>query len=131
MSAIKGKDTKLEMAVRRGLFAQGLRYRLHRKELPGTPDLVFQKYETVLFVNSCFWHGHNCKLFKYPSKDHERWKKKLDRNMENDVRNIARLEADGWRVLTIWECEIRRKKKEHVAKVLQSLGERIRSSLPH
>ena len=106
MSTVHSKDTGPEMIVRRGLFSRGLRYRLYVKLLPGKPDLVFPKHRAIIFVHGCFWHGHNCHRFRLPASNREYWLQKIRRNQANDARNIAALEALGWRVLVVWECAI-------------------------
>jgi DNA mismatch endonuclease (patch repair protein) len=106
MSRIRGKDTKPELILRRGLHAKGIRYRLHRKDLPGRPDLVFPHYRAVVLVNGCFWHGHDCPLFKLPTTRREFWESKINGNKARDERNMADLAAAGWRVLIVWECEL-------------------------
>jgi len=107
MSLIKGKDTQSELAIRKRLFAHGFRYRLHYKKLPGKPDIVLPRYRAVIFLNGCFWHVHNCDLFKWPATRNDFWKKKLNRNKKLDkINNVAILKL-GWRVLTIWECSFR------------------------
>lgn len=107
MSRIRSRDTKPEMAVRRALHAAGLRYQLHRKELPGRPDLVFPGRRIALFVHGCFWHQHGCRLSHAPASRLEYWGPKLRRNQERDGKNVEALAATGWRVLQIWECETR------------------------
>lgn len=107
MSRIRGKDTKPEMLIRRGLHARGLRYRLHDGSLPGKPDLVFSKYRTVVFIHGCFWHAHGCSLSKLPTTRQDFWKLKLQGNAVRDQKALASLQADGWRVLVIWECALR------------------------
>lgn len=107
MSRICGKDTKPELTIRRGLHARGLRYRLHDRKLPGTPDLVFPGRRAVIFVHGCFWHGHDCHLHKMPATNSEFWNEKIERNRARDAVSTASLVADGWRVLTIWECALR------------------------
>lgn len=108
MSQIKGKDTKPELLVRKYLFSKGLRYRLHNNKLPGKPDLTLPKYRIVIFVNGCFWHGHkNCKYFKLPSTRKEWWKQKIYNNINRDKEDINSLEKIGFRVLTVWECELK------------------------
>lgn len=108
MAAIKGKDTKPELIVRKYLFSRGLRFRIQVSKLPGKPDIVLPKYKTVIFVNGCFWHGHEgCKYFRLPKSNVEFWKEKIERNVARDVRNEAELKAQGWRVLRVWECDIR------------------------
>ena len=109
MSGIQSKNTKPEMLVRRYLYAQGFRYRLHTRELPGSPDLVLPKYRVVIFVHGCFWHRHaNCRFATQPSSNIERWETKFQINVERDARNVAALQAAGWRVLVVWECELKR-----------------------
>jgi DNA mismatch endonuclease (patch repair protein) len=107
MAAVRGKDTRPEMLVRRGLHAAGFRYRLHGPALPGRPDLVFPGRRAVIFVHGCFWHGHDCPLFRLPATRREFWEAKIARNRARDVEVLARLQADGWRVLNIWECSLR------------------------
>jgi len=107
MSGIKGKNTKPEVKIRKALFAKGLRYRLHEKKLPGRPDLVFPKYRAVVFVNGCFWHGHGCSRFKWPSTNTNFWKTKITRNKSRDLESAKKLKELGWRVLTVWECATR------------------------
>ncbi len=108
MAAVKGKNTKPEMAIRKLLHAQGYRFRLHRKDLPGKPDIVLPKHKTVIFINGCFWHQHEgCKHAAIPETNREFWETKLNGNKERDQRIRAALESQGWRVLTLWECEIK------------------------
>ena len=110
MSQIKGKDTKPEMAVRKFLFANGFRYTLHNTKLPGKPDIVLKKYNTVIFVNGCFWHGHKgCKYFVYPKSKAEWWRDKITTTQIRDKNNRKLLQKDGYKVITIWECEIKDK----------------------
>ena len=128
MAAIRGRNTKPEIVVRRGLHARGLRYRLHRKDLPGKPDLTFPSRRTVVFVNGCFWHAHEgCRFFKLPAKDREWWREKLEGNRERDERNHARLCEAGWRVIVVWECDIRGRSAREVSDMLDRLAESIRS----
>ncbi|WP_175047442.1 very short patch repair endonuclease [Burkholderia lata] len=107
MSGIRCKNTKPELVVRKALYARGLRYRLHVRSLPGRPDLVFPRHKAVVFVHGCFWHQHNCALFKMPSSRTEFWKEKLERNRERDREHVAKLLQDGWRVGVVWECSLR------------------------
>jgi len=108
MSRIKGSGTKPEMLVRRECHRQGLRYRLHRKDLPGKPDLVFSKHKTVIFVNGCYWHSHDCKYGTViPKTNTDFWQAKRLATVDRDERNARDLVYAGWRVLTYWECEIR------------------------
>ena len=108
MRAVKGRDTTPEIALRKKLFALGLRYRLNVKDLPGKPDLVFPKHKTVVFVHGCFWHGHTCKRGnRQPKQNADYWKDKIARNKARDRKNTAELKKLGWRVITVWECEIK------------------------
>ena len=108
MSRIKGKDTTPELCVRRMVHAEGYRYRLHRKSLPGSPDLVFPGRKKVIFVHGCFWHQHGCKISEMPKTRPEYWSEKFERNRMRDERNRLELEDLGWQVLIVWECETRR-----------------------
>lgn len=107
MRQIKSKDTQPEMLVRRLVFGLGYRYRLHRKTLPGKPDLAFASRKKAIFVNGCFWHGHSCKNGRMPKTNRDYWVPKIERNRERDAEALAALEAMGWQALTIWECEIK------------------------
>ena len=108
MSRIRGVNTKPEETVRKYLFANGFRYRKNDRRFPGTPDIVLPRYKTVIFVNGCFWHKHEgCKDFVWPKNNAEFWKDKLGKNTERDQRNYALLEQQGWRVLIVWECELK------------------------
>lgn len=108
MAAIKANDTKPEMLVRRYLHAHGFRYGLHNRKLPGSPDIVLRKYKTIIFINGCFWHGHEgCKYYRLPKSNLEFWQTKIERNRQRDIETIEALKAKGWRVITIWECELR------------------------
>lgn len=109
MSAIRGKDTGIELQIRHKLHRKGFRYRLHDRDLPGRPDLVLPKYQAAIQVNGCFWHGHGCHLFKLPSSNQEFWAEKIQKNSSRDSRNRQLLEEQGWRVLDIWECALRGK----------------------
>ena len=109
MSCIKGKGTKPEEMVRKYLFFHGFRYRKNDKRLPGTPDIVLPKYKTVIFVNGCFWHGHKgCKYFVWPKNNAEFWKAKILQNIERDKRDFERLENAGWKVIVVWECQLKK-----------------------
>jgi DNA mismatch endonuclease (patch repair protein) len=121
MSRIRGRNTKPELLLRRGLHARGLRFRLHRRDLPGRPDLVFPRFRTVVFVHGCFWHGHGCHLFTMPATRPDFWKDKIGRNAERDGRAVAALRADGWRVLTVWECALRGRGRLEPAAVLEAI----------
>lgn len=116
MAAIKGKDTKPEILVRKFLFSKGLRYRLNNRKLPGSPDIVLKKYKTVIFVDGCFWHGHEgCKYFRLPKSNTPFWKTKITQNIERDKKTTQALIALGWKVIRIWECELRNKCNREVA----------------
>lgn len=104
MAGIRGKDTRLEVAIRKRLFAMGFRYRLHVTDLPGKPDLVFPRYHTVVFINGCFWHHHDCNLFRLPGTHTDFWKEKLEGNRRRDMRNIQQLLNQSWRIIILWEC---------------------------
>ena len=106
MSGIKGKDTQLELIIRKELHKLGYRYKLHQKRMTGKPDLVFPKYNAIIFINGCFWHGHDCHLFKYPATQKEFWNEKLNKTKETDAQNISLLMKDGWRVLHLWACSL-------------------------
>ena len=113
MSHVRGKDTKPEVMVRQFLFAQGFRYRLYRKDLPGKPDIVLPKYNTVIFINGCFWHGHSgCKYATIPEANHDFWLAKISGNIERDKSNHAKLFELGWKVVEIWQCELKPKFRE-------------------
>lgn len=109
MAGIKGKNTKPEIAIRKALFALGLRYRIHDKRLPGKPDLVFPGRKAVIFIEGCFWHKHDCHLFKMPSSRQDFWQAKIEGNRQRDVRVRSELQALGWRHLTVWECALKGK----------------------
>jgi DNA mismatch endonuclease, patch repair protein len=121
MSQIKGKNTKPEMLVRKYLFSQGFRYRLHDKKLQGKPDIVLPKYKMVIFVNGCFWHGHEgCRYFVIPKTRTEWWVDKIEHNKVSDAHNFQVLERLGWKVLIIFECELRKKNRDKTLNELVS-----------
>ena len=108
MSRIKGKNTKPEELVRKYLFSKGFRYRKNDKRLPGSPDIVLPKYKTVIFVNGCFWHGHEgCRYFVWPKSNPDFWKKKIEANILRDKQKIELLKSMGWKVLVVWECQLK------------------------
>ncbi len=109
MSHIRSTNTKPEEKVRKYLFSKGLRYRKNVRTLPGKPDIVLKKYKTVVFVNGCFWHKHDCGRFVMPASNTEYWEKKISGNVERDKTNTALLEEQGWRVIVIWECQLKKK----------------------
>lgn len=124
MSRIRAKDTKPEMLVRQFLHANGFRYRLHVKTLPGKPDIVLPKYKTVIFVHGCFWHGHKgCKYYVEPKTRTKWWVAKIDRNKANDEKAVKALRKEGWKVVNLWECKLKPKKVDNT---LFSLLEKIR-----
>ena len=113
MSCIKGKNTRPEEIVRKYLFSQGFRYRKNDKRLPGTPDIVLPKYKTVIFVNGCFWHGHDgCRYFVIPKTNTEFWTKKIETNRNRDIRKINDLQTLGWKVIVVWECQLKKEKAD-------------------
>lgn len=121
MSRIAGKDTKPEELVRKYLFSRGFRYRKNVRKLPGSPDLVLPKYRTVVFVNGCFWHGHEgCKYFVWPKSNVEFWRKKIEANISRDQRKEAQLRDMGWKVLIVWECELRPPKRQATLEGLEN-----------
>ncbi len=124
MSSIKGKDTKPEMTVRKFLYNQGIRYRLHSKELPGKPDIVMRKRKTVIFVNGCYWHRHrNCKFAYTPKSNIRFWETKFNENIERDLKNYKTLKSKGWNVIVIWECKIKNNTyQEELIKQLRGWG---------
>lgn len=128
MSGIRGKDTKPEMIIRSGLHRRGFRFRIHDKRLPGKPDLVFPRHNAIIFVHGCFWHGHDCPLFKWPKTRPEFWKTKINRNREVDIRSEAALKQAGWRIGTIWECSLKNKKLEQIDLSLQEIENWLRST---
>ncbi|MGN6603020.1 MAG: very short patch repair endonuclease [Ginsengibacter sp.] len=124
MSMIKGKNTKPEMLVRKFLHTNGYRYKLHDKTLPGKPDIVLPKYKTVIFVHGCFWHGHkNCKYFVVPKTRTEWWLNKINGNIANDEKTTKALKKGGWKVITIWECNL---KPSKLQKTLALLLKRVK-----
>ena len=126
MSGIRGINTKPEMLVRRLLHHNGFRFRLHVRELPGKPDIVLPRYHAVVFVHGCFWHGHDCPLFKVPGTREEFWREKIGRNQINDQKVKALLLAAGWRVGVVWECSIRGSGKD-IGNVASRLSDWLRS----
>ena len=127
MSRIKGKDTKPEMLVRSYLFSRGLRFRKNDKRYPGSPDIVLPRYNTVVFVHGCFWHRHEgCKYATMPKSNVEFWENKFYKNKERDECNKKELEAMGWNVITVWECEL---KKDKVEQTLENLYAQITSGM--
>ncbi len=121
MSAIRSTDTKPEVWLRKGLFAKGFRYRKNVKSMPGKPDIVLPKYKAVIQVNGCFWHGHNCHLFKIPQTRTDFWLNKINSNRQRDQQNNKNLESFGWRVLIVWECAIKVRSRLSSAEILETV----------
>lgn len=119
MASIRGRDTRPELVLRTGLHNAGFRYRLHSKDLPGKPDMVFPKYRAIVFAHGCFWHGHDCALFRWPKTRQEFWRAKINGNRARDERVKAGLIEAGWRVLTVWECALRGPGKLQTGTVVQ------------
>lgn len=120
MSRIRGRDTRPEMLIRRGLHARGFRFRLHVRDLPGRPDLVLPKHRAAIFVNGCFWHGHDCPMFRLPATRTEFWLKKIEANRARDAVSSAALLSEGWRSFTVWECALRGRAKCESGAVLDA-----------
>jgi DNA mismatch endonuclease, patch repair protein len=128
MSRIKGKDTKSEILVRKYIFSKGFRYRKNVRKLPGTPDIVLSKYKTIIFIHGCFWHFHQeCKEGRLPKSNVAFWKEKLDKNVERDTKNTALLESMGWKVIVVWECELKTVtlRKIRLEKVIQEIKNQV------
>lgn len=118
MSGIRGKNTRPELVIRKGLHRKGFRYRLHASKLPGKPDLILPKHNAIILVNGCFWHGHDCSLFKWPSSRQEFWRNKITGSRKRDSVNHEKLRDSGWRVLTIWECALKGRERYPQEEVL-------------
>lgn len=123
MAAIKGKNTKPELLIRRALHKMGFRYRLHDKTLPGRPDMVFPKYGAAVFINGCFWHHHDCHLFKWPATREEFWREKIAKNKSNDAKALDDLKRQGWRIAVVWECALKGKARLPDGKAVSLLAE--------
>lgn len=130
MSGIRARDTKPELMVRRGLHARGFRYRLHSRGVPGKPDFVLRRYRAAVFVHGCFWHGHDCPLFRLPGTRREFWRAKIERNRQRDREVDAALEAAGWRRLTVWECALRGRTRLDFAELIERTAVWLRGSSP-
>lgn len=126
MSRIRGSDTRIELLVRKALHSRGFRYRLGGSGLPGRPDVVLPRHRTVIFVHGCFWHGHDCALFRLPKTRPEFWRGKIDANRARDGRVEDSLVGEGWRVGIVWECALRGKSKAEVERVVRELADWIR-----
>lgn len=121
MSGIKGKNTKPEILIRKALHKKGYRYRLHDKKLLGKPDIILSKYRAVILVNGCFWHGHDCHLFKWPSTRPDFWKNKIEGNKLRDAKVRGFLSNAGWKVLTVWECALKGKARLDLDQVVETI----------
>lgn len=130
MSGIRGTNTKPELQLRKGLHALGFRFRLHDRSLPGKPDIVLPRYKAVIFAHGCFWHGHDCHLFKWPSTRPEFWQAKIARNRAVDGRTEAALSEAGWRQATVWECALKGKTRLPLEEVILSCAEWLKSDRP-
>jgi DNA mismatch endonuclease, patch repair protein len=127
MRRIRGRDTKPELLLRRGLHAAGLRFRLHARQLPGRPDLVFPARRAVILVHGCFWHGHSCPMFRLPTTRPEFWANKIGENRARDVRTKTALHAASWRTLIVWECALRGPARQPLAQVIVEAADFVRS----
>lgn len=127
MAGIRGKNTRPEFVVRRGLHRHGFRFRLHDHALPGKPDMVLPRWRAAIQIHGCFWHGHDCSLFRWPGTRQEFWRIKIERNIERDCEVDAALEHAGWRVLTIWECALRGPGRIGAEAVIVSSADWLRS----
>lgn len=127
MAGIRGKDTRPEILIRRGIHARGFRFRLHARTLPGRPDLVFPGRRAAIFVHGCFWHGHDCHLFRWPASRIEFWRQKIEGNRNRDGKAVADLLATGWRVMTVWECALKGRERRSSELVLDELADWLRS----
>jgi len=130
MAGIRGRDTKIEIGVRKALHARGLRYRTDVRSLPGRPDIVLPRWRVAIFVHGCFWHRHDCGLGRLPATRADFWREKLDGNAARDARNHAALLASGWRVATLWECALRGRGPQVLEQLADRLAEWIRGMEP-
>jgi len=121
MAAVKSKNTSPELKIRKLLHNAGFRYSLHNKQLAGRPDIKLKKYNALIFINGCFWHGHDCPRFTWPKTREEFWHQKISGNIERDKRNILWLRSEGWRVATVWECAIKGKGRRMESEILENL----------
>lgn len=121
MSAIRGQNTAIELAVRKALFSKGYRYRINDSRLPGKPDMTLKQYHAVIFIHGCFWHLHNCHLFRFPNTNQDFWKQKLENNKARDTRTYETLRQAGWRILVVWECALKGKRKKDFDQLLDEI----------
>jgi DNA mismatch endonuclease (patch repair protein) len=129
MASVGQKNTGVEMMLRSALHARGLRYRLHDRTLPGSPDLVFPRFRAAVFIHGCYWHAHGCHRSTAPESRRKFWEHKFDTNKRRDKRNVEALLADGWRVLTVWECTLRGKSSRCASLVARDVNRWLQSSL--
>jgi DNA mismatch endonuclease, patch repair protein len=128
MSGIRGKNTTPELLIRKALYARGLRYRLHDDRLPGKPDLVFWNFHAIIFIHGCFWHGHECDLFKWPKSNIDFWRRKITRNRELDDIHRQQLMVSGWRVMEVWECATKGRAKMPLECIVNEIESWLRSN---
>lgn len=121
MAGIQGKNTQPEIVVRKNLFKRGYRYRINDRRLPGKPDLVLSKYNALILINGCFWHGHNCHLFKWPGTRKDFWENKIFGTQKRDEINLEKYQKTGWRVAVVWECAIKGKTRKSLDSIIDSL----------
>lgn len=126
MSGIRGKDTKPEILIRKALHGRGFRFRLHARDLPGKPDIVLPKHQAVILIHGCFWHGHECRLFKWPTTRQEFWASKIRSNTERDARSEEQLRAANWRVLKIWECALKGPGRQPIERITDQISAWLR-----
>jgi DNA mismatch endonuclease (patch repair protein) len=131
MAGIRGTDTKPELLLRRGLHALGFRFRLHDRSLPGTPDIVLPRYRAVIFAHGCFWHGHDCHLFRWPSSRPEFWHAKINRNRVVDARTETALAEAGWRQAVVWECALKGRTRRSLDEVISACAAWLKSDQSH
>lgn len=130
MRSIRGRDTKPEMMIRRALHARGIRYRVHVNHLPGKPDIVLPKFRSVVLVHGCFWHGHDCPLFRLPATRRDFWDAKISRNRERDGEVLDALRSSGWRCLTVWECSFKGPGRRELSQVVDMVEAWLRETNP-
>lgn len=131
MSGIRGRDTKIELVVRKALHARGLRYRLHNRTLSGRPDIAFMSAKAAVFMHGCFWHGHDCSFFRLPASNTEFWREKIDANRARDAKVLDALHVLGWRTATIWECAIRGRPMEELVGLFDCIENWVRAGTGH
>ena len=131
MSGIRSKDTRQEVVIRKALHAAGFRYRLHRRDLPGTPDITLPRYRAAIFVHGCFWHGHACSLFRLPSTNRATWATKIAGNQHRDADAVHRLLTTDWRVCTIWECAMRGTFRKTLEQIIGEVSEWLVSNVAY